>query len=137
MFMKVVLDTNVLLVSIPKKSKYRAIFDALIGGYFNAVVSNDILSEYVEIIEQKTTFLIASNIAEMLLNLKNVQKVDIYFEWKLILSDLDDNKYVDAYVCSNADYIITNDHHFKILKQIEFPKVNILTIDEFLSIINE
>jgi predicted nucleic acid-binding protein len=47
--MKVVLDTNVLLVSIPKKSKYRAIFDALIDGHFNAVISNDILSEYVEI----------------------------------------------------------------------------------------
>lgn len=135
--MKVVLDINVLLVSIPKKSKYRPIFDALISGYFQAVISNDILSEYVEILEQKTNFLVASNIAELLLNLKNVEKVDIYFEWKLILSDLDDNKYVDAYVCSNADYIITNDHHFKILKQIEFPKVNILTIDEFLSIIEE
>jgi putative PIN family toxin of toxin-antitoxin system len=133
--MKVVLDTNVLLVSIPKKSKYRAIFDALIDGRFNAVISNDILSEYVEIIEQKTNFLVASNIAEMLLNLKSVEKVDIYFEWKLILSDLDDNKYVDAYVCSNADYVITNDHHFKILKQIAFPKVNVLTVDEFLAII--
>lgn len=135
--MKVVLDINVLLVSIPKKSKYRPIFDALISGYFQAVISNDILSEYVEILEQKTNFLVASNIAELLLNLKNVEKVDIYFEWKLILSDLDDNKYVDAYVCSNADYIITNDQHFKILKQIEFPKVNLLTIDEFLPIIEE
>ncbi|MGN7988052.1 putative toxin-antitoxin system toxin component, PIN family [Pedobacter sp. 22226] len=135
--MKVVLDINVLLVSIPKKSKYRPIFDALFSGYFNAVISNDILSEYVEILEQKTNFLIASNIAELLLNLKNVEKVDVYFEWKLILSDLDDNKYVDAYVCSNADYIVTNDHHFKILKQIEFPKVNILTIDEFLIMIGK
>ncbi|MBE5321807.1 putative toxin-antitoxin system toxin component, PIN family [Pedobacter sp. MR2016-19] len=135
--MKVVLDINVLLVSIPKKSKYRPIFDALISGDFRSVISNDVLSEYVEILEQKTNFLIASNVAELLLNLKNVEKVDIYFEWKLILSDLDDNKYVDAYVCSNADYIITNDHHFKILKQIEFPKVNVLTIDEFLSVIEE
>jgi len=134
---KVVLDINVLLISIPKKSKYRTIFDALINGYFQAVISNDILSEYVEILEQKTNFLVASNVAELLLNLKHVEKVDIYFEWKLILSDLDDNKYVDAYVCSNADYIITNDHHFKILKQIEFPKVNVLTIDQFLSIIEE
>lgn len=133
--MRVVLDTNVLLVSLPKKSKYRAIFDALLTGRFNAVLSNDILSEYVEILEQKTNFLIASNIAELLLNLKNVEKVDIYFEWKLILSDLDDNKYVDAYICSNADFIITNDNHFKILKQIDFPKVNILTIDEFSSLI--
>jgi len=135
--MKVVLDINVLLISIPKKSKYKAIFDALINGRFKAVISNDILSEYVEIIEQKATSQIANNLAELLLNLKNVEKVDIYFEWKLILSDLDDNKYVDAYVCSNADYIITNDQHFKILKQIEFPKVNVLTIDEFFSSFGE
>ncbi len=36
--MKVVLDINVLLVSIPKKSKYRPIFDALINGYFHTVL---------------------------------------------------------------------------------------------------
>lgn len=37
--MKVVLDINVLLVSIPKKSKYRPIFDALISGYFHSVIT--------------------------------------------------------------------------------------------------
>lgn len=135
--MRVVLDTNVLLVSIPKKSKYRSIFDALINGQFNAIISNEILSEYVEIIEQKTTFLIAASIAESLLNLRSVVKVDVYFEWKLISSDVDDNKFVDAYIAGNADYMITNDNHFRVLKQIEFPKVNILTIDEFLSLIED
>jgi hypothetical protein len=30
--MRVVLDTNVMLVSIPRASKYREIFDALIQG---------------------------------------------------------------------------------------------------------
>ncbi|SES10242.1 putative toxin-antitoxin system toxin component, PIN family [Pedobacter rhizosphaerae] len=133
--MKVVLDINVLLISIPQKSKFRPIFNAIINGTFNIVISNNILSEYVEIIEQKTTPLIASNIAEMLLNLSNVQKVEIYFEWKLIQSDVDDNKYVDAYICSNSDYLVTNDQHFKILKQIDFPSVKLLSIDEFLSLI--
>lgn len=135
--MKVVLDINALLVSIPKKSKYRPIFDALISGHFQSVISNEILSEYVEILEQKTNSLVANNIAELLLNLQNVEKADIYFEWKLITADFDDNKYVDAFVCSNADYIITNDQHFNVLKQIDFPKVNILSIDEFLSVILE
>lgn len=41
--MIVVLDTNVLLVSIPSKSIYRPIFDALIDGEFDLVLSNDIL----------------------------------------------------------------------------------------------
>lgn len=72
--MIIVLDTNALLVSIPKKSKYRPIFDALINSRFELILSNEILSEYVEIIEQKANSIVASNIAEMLLNLTNVRK---------------------------------------------------------------
>lgn len=52
--MKVVIDTNVLLVSIPKKSKYRLIFDYLIDMKYDLVVSNEILFEYEEIISQKS-----------------------------------------------------------------------------------
>lgn len=133
--MKVVLDINALLVSLPKQSKYRPIFDLLIEGHFQSIISNDIISEYVEIIERKTNTFIANNVAEILLNLPNILKVDIYYEWQLISSDLDDNKYVDAYVCGNADYLITNDQHFNILKQIKFPKANVLSIDDFLALL--
>lgn len=133
--MKVVLDINALLVSLPKQSKYRPIFDLLIEGHFQSIISNDIISEYVEIIERKTNTFIANNVAELLLNLPNILKVDIYYEWQLISSDLDDNKYVDAYVCGNVDYLITNDQHFNILKQIKFPKVNVLSIDDFLALL--
>jgi predicted nucleic acid-binding protein len=44
--MKVVLDTNILLVSIPKASPFRIILDALLAGKFELVISNEILSEY-------------------------------------------------------------------------------------------
>jgi predicted nucleic acid-binding protein len=64
----------------------------LIDGKFDLVLSNDILSEYTEILERKTNTIVANNIAEMLLNLDNLKKVDIYFEWKLIDKDPDDNK---------------------------------------------
>lgn len=131
--MIIVLDTNALLVSIPKKSTYRPIFDALINSRFDLILSNEILSEYVEIIEQKANGIVASNIAEMLLNLKNVRKIDVYFEWKLIEQDPDDNKFVDAAIAGSADFIITNDAHFYKLKLIDFPKVNVIGIDEFLN----
>lgn len=133
--MIVVLDTNVLLVSIASRSVYRPIFDALIDGKFDLVLSNDILSEYTEILERKTNTIVANNIAEMLLNLDNLKKVDIYFEWKLIDKDPDDNKYVDAAIVGAADCIVTNDQHFKVLKSIDFPKVEIMGIDKFLSLI--
>ena len=43
----------------------------------------------------------------------------------LIQSDSDDNKFVDCCVTANAQYIVSNDRHFDILKHIEFPHVNV------------
>lgn len=133
--MIVVLDTNVLLVSIPSRSVYRPILDALIDGKFDLVLSNDILSEYAEILERKANTVVANNIAEMLLNLDNLKKVEVYFEWKLIDKDPDDNKYVDAAVVGAADFIVTNDQHFKVLKSVDFPKIKVMGIDQFLSLV--
>ncbi|WP_426667256.1 putative toxin-antitoxin system toxin component, PIN family [Mucilaginibacter sp. McL0603] len=133
--MIVVLDANALLVSISKKSIYRPILDALIDGEFDIILSNEILSEYVEIIERKANAVVANNIAEMLLNLGNLNKVEVYFEWKLINQDPDDNKYIDAAIVGAADFIVSNDQHFQILKSIDFPKVNVVSIEEFLNLI--
>ena len=133
--MTIVLDANALLVSISKKSVFRPILDALIDGEFDIILSNEILLEYVEIIERKTNNIVANNIAEMLLNLGNLNKVEVYFEWKLINQDPDDNKYADAAIVGGADFIVTNDLHFQTLKSIDFPKVNIVSIEEFLELI--
>lgn len=115
--MKVVLDTNILLVSIPKKSRYRIIFDSLINSKFQLIISNEILSEYTEIISRKTNEVIANNISEMLLALSNVNKQEVYYKWNLIEEDQDDNKFVDCAVAANVDYLISNDKHFNCLKK--------------------
>lgn len=70
--MKVVLDTNILLVSIPKKSQFRVIFDSLLKNKYELIISNDILSEYIEIITQKTNSLVANNITELLLTFLSI-----------------------------------------------------------------
>ena len=131
----IVLDTNILLISIPSKSPYRPIFDGLLDHKYDLVITNEILSEYFEIISRKTTADIASNIAELLIVLNNVKKVDVYYKWNLIKQDPDDNKFVDCAIASGADYIVTNDQHFKILKNIEFPKVKIISVDDFLKML--
>jgi putative PIN family toxin of toxin-antitoxin system len=133
--MRVVLDTNILLVSIAKKSRYRIIFDSLIAKKFDLVISNEVLSEYTEIIAQKTNAIVANNIAEMLLTLSNVQKQDVYYKWRLINADEDDNKFVDCAIAGNVDYLISNDKHFNELKDIEFPKLLVLTIDDFMDLL--
>ena len=130
--MKIVMDTNVLLMSIPKQSPYRIIFDGLINGEYELVISNEILSEYLEILERKANQAVAKNIGEFLVNSRNVQKIEIFFRWNLIEKDPDDNKFVDCAIAGNVKFIVSNDSHFKILKTIDFPNVEVIKIDDFL-----
>lgn len=76
--MKIVLDTNVLLMSLPKLSPYRPIFDNLLNGTYELVLTESIFQEYKEIIGQKTTKEIAENLSELFKQLKNVQLVKVY-----------------------------------------------------------
>lgn len=128
---KVVLDTNSLLVSIPKRSEFRPIFDALIDGHFTLLVSTEILNEYAEILEEKMSAVVAFNILEMLMQLENVERTDIYFRWNMIYQDMDDNKFVDCAVAGNAKFIVTDDKHYNVLKNIPFPSVEIVKTEDF------
>lgn len=51
--LKVVLDTNVFLVSLASHLKYYWIFESLIKNKYELVVSNEILTEYLEVISQR------------------------------------------------------------------------------------
>ena len=135
--MRIVLDTNALLISISKNSKYRIIFDHFLSKKFTLIISNEILSEYAEIIALKANATISNNITEMLLSASNVEKQDVFFKWQLIEIDKDDNKFVDCSIAGNADYIVTNDKHFGVLKYIEFPPITIINIDKFLKLLME
>lgn len=44
--LKVVLDTNVLLVSISSKSKYHCIYDKLLSNEYDLFITNEILMKY-------------------------------------------------------------------------------------------
>ncbi|HUZ58976.1 MAG TPA: PIN domain-containing protein [Hanamia sp.] len=48
--MKIVLDSNVLLVALGKHSRYKSIWQAFVKGIYKVVVSEDILHEYEEIL---------------------------------------------------------------------------------------
>ncbi|GEM_PF-3252372 len=42
----------------------------------------------------------------------------------------------DCAIAANAQVLVTNDKHFKVLKDIEFPSVKVISADEFLDQIN-
>ncbi len=135
--MRIVLDSNSLLVSIPRKSKFRPIFDAIIHGDIRLLISNEILTEYAEIIERKTNSIVSSNVCEFLIQSNHVEQIKIYFKWNLVEKDVDDDKFVDCAVSGNADYLVTDDKHFNTLSAVKFPLVRILRTGEFLEMIEK
>ncbi|MBP5502383.1 MAG: PIN domain-containing protein, partial [Bacteroidales bacterium] len=58
--------------------------------------------------------------------------VDPHFRMQLITADPDDNKFVDCAFAAGADYLVSEDRHFDVLRTIPFPKLNLVTLDEFL-----
>jgi len=73
----IVLDTNCLLASLPSFSQYHMVWTELLEGRICLCVSNDILEEYEEIIEMKTTPEIAKSIIQLILSLPNLKKVTL------------------------------------------------------------
>lgn len=134
---RVVIDTNSFLVSIPKRSEFRPIFDAIIDGKIRLLISNEILLEYAEIFEQKMNSVVSINVVEFLSQSNHTEKIDIYYQWHLINQDADDNKFVDCAVSGNADYIVTDDKHFKELEGVKFPAISVLRTEQFLLFVND
>ena len=75
----VVIDTNCLIQMLSKHSPYRPIWDAFLAKRYVLCVSNEILDEYQEILEQQATSQIAENVIILLLNSSNVEYVDTNF----------------------------------------------------------
>ncbi|MCE7062064.1 putative toxin-antitoxin system toxin component, PIN family [Dyadobacter sp. CY343] len=132
--MILVIDTNCLLVSIPRLSKTRWLFDALKAGTFQIGITNEIIEEYDEVIGNFYSPTLAANTIELLLNLNNTIWVTPFYKWGLI-KDQDDNKFVDCAISCQAEYIVTHDRHFNILEEIPFPKIRILTMNKLHSLL--
>ncbi len=130
---RVVIDTNIFITIIGKKSPNRWIFEKIISGEFILCVSNEILLEYEEILVQKTNVEVARNVIDFLLINPFVQKTDIFFNWNLILADSDDDKFIDCYISSDAVCLVSNDQHFEVVRRIDFPKIHVCRLSEFES----
>ena len=48
-------------------------------------------------------------------------------------NDPDDNKYADCALIANVDFLVSEDKHFNIFREIEFPPLKIICIDAFLA----
>jgi putative PIN family toxin of toxin-antitoxin system len=131
--MKVVIDTNIFVSSFfggkPKK-----IIDLWKTGKLTLCLSNDILDEYVQVLQR----LGLENEIELeeLLGLF-AKEINILFTKKtpnlrLIKDDPGDDKFVECAVALQAGYIITGDRALKAFE--EYKGIKILSAHDFLNI---
>jgi len=133
----VVVDTNVLLVSISSRSKYYWLYRLILDKKIAIAYTNEILAEYEEQLAAHWHPDVAVNAIRSLTELSTALPTTIYYKLGLIKADHDDNKFVDCAFAANADFIVTNDSHFNILKEVDFPSIPTLRIDEFKDLLEK
>lgn len=129
-----VIDTNVFVASLSRTSPYHWVIESLLNEVFEICYSNEVLLEYEEVLTQKYGKIVAENFLKALQELPNAKEVNIWYRWSII-SDPDDNKFIDAAVAGGVHYIVTEDRDFKILSTVDFPSINVLKINEFKAMI--
>jgi uncharacterized protein len=133
--LRVILDTNVLMVSVLPHHKYYWIFKNLIQEHYNLLISNEIIEEYQEKLAQFYGISKMDVALNELLSLPNVELISPTYRWTLIPDDPDDDKFVDCAVAGNADFIVSHDKHFNILQNVPFPIIKVIKIPEFQRIL--
>lgn len=128
----VVIDTNCLIMAVSSRSGYHKIWKSFLAGDYWLCISNEILEEYVEVLTRNISVSVARYVVFTILERRNVKMITPYYNWNLIESDPDDNKFVDCAIAANAKFIVSEDRHFSVLKNIPFPSVPVINIDEFL-----
>ena len=118
--MTVVIDTNVALGMFNVQHANHAIFLAWAANRFAWAVSTEILLEYEEVIARQSgasraarTFQMIDAVAAWRSNLRHITP---HFRWRLITADPDDDKFADCAIAAEAEWIVTEDGHFEVLR---------------------
>ena len=121
------------MASVGPRSPFRALYDLFAAEAFEWVISNEILTEYDEILTRRYSPLAAAAVLNVLAFAPNTHRQEAYYKWQLITDDPDDNKFVDIAIAASADFLVTNDRHFQLLRQLPFPRVPVVSFQTFLA----
>jgi putative PIN family toxin of toxin-antitoxin system len=116
----IVLDTNALVQIFGAKSPFRALQQAFLSGRVTLAFSTAILLEYEEVLTRYggpnrwSQLWRVIELTEQLHN--NLRRVEPAYLWRVIVADPDDNKFVDCAIAAKAEWIVTEDAHFDVLK---------------------
>ena len=129
---RLVVDTNSLIQCISRRSRYHDLWLSFLDGRNVMCVSTEILSEYAEILERYTSPEFAEAALGVITNNPYTLFVTPYYHFHLIKADPDDDKFVDCAVACNAKFVVTDDNHFDVLKRVDFPKIDVIGLDEII-----
>jgi uncharacterized protein len=137
--MRIVLDTNVLLQCISRKSPHHWIWQAFRQQTLTLCVTTDILDEYHEkVVDFYESAELADNILDAITTWTSLVRVEKYFFWQIPYGDEDDQKFVDCHVACNAAYLVTEDRVLhRELKATTLVHVKAIKPDAFLKIFTE
>lgn len=93
------------------------------------------LNEYVEILERKTSAKFAELAVNVIVNNPNTIFITPFYKFNVIEADPDDNKFVDCAVAGNAKFIVTEDGHYDILKDLMLPRVDVIKLDDAMKLL--
>jgi len=132
--MKVILDTNVIVSGIFWKGASEKVLYAWADDKFKLVISSEIIKE---IIKTLMNFKIKLPFNEILLWLSvllwKAELVEPEERVDVVKDDPDDNKFIEAAIEGNADYIVSQDKHLLNIK--EYKGIKIILPEDFLKII--
>ena len=118
--MIVCIDTNVLLPMLGLRHPLGRLLDAWMVGRYDWAVSNEVITEYEEIVSPRIgvqrwqDFLMLLELGEDVNG--NLHRIQPSYRFSTIMGDVDDNKFADCAIAANADWIVTEDKHFNALK---------------------
>jgi predicted nucleic acid-binding protein len=98
------------------------------------VISTEIFLEYEEKLLERYNPTTVHFFMKILEKSPNVHFVNVFFQWRL-LSDADDNKFVDAAFSSGAEHVVSEDRGFRQLKKVEFPTISVLSLKAFRALL--
>jgi uncharacterized protein len=127
---RIVLDTNI-FVSMVLGGQVGKINDEWRAGKFTLVVSEEIVSEYLDVLQRPKLHLKSRTIAAVVSRVyRKAEFVTPEEKIFVVLADTTDNKFIEAAVAGKTDCIVSGDQHLLDLK--EYQSIPILTAREFL-----
>jgi putative PIN family toxin of toxin-antitoxin system len=131
--LRVVLDTSTVVSGIVGGISAEVI-DLLREGAFQAIVSEEILQEYTQVL-RRPRFSFPSWVVTDILNFFATQSIRVTprIPVRVVVEDPDDNKFLEAALAGQADYILSGDNH--LLRLETFEGIPIIGSRQFLQLI--